>query len=398
MSKNKIFIIYHYLYPDEVVSSLHMTQLSIGLANNGYNVHTLSSNRSCRDPGQSFNRHEKKWNVNFNRIWRPDFKQSSFFGRIANSIFIQTNWLIFFIIDKIKTKDYPNFIILGTDPIFLFLLILPLKLIFPKTKFILWSFDLYPEAFIAKKNIKNLIYLKPILQITNFAYSKFNYIVDIGYCMRKRIMKYNNKNNFHTIVPWSVFEIENTKKSLIPKEISILYSGNLGEAHDIKNLLNFIELLGHKKDLKFFFNVSNEQRILLSKHINFKNIKNINFLNKTNDYITRLQKFDIHLVTLKKNWEGIVVPSKFFSSLSLAKPILYIGPTSSSIYKYIKNYDLGWAINIENINNDLFHFSDEYNNLKLINRKSRNCIDKYKSSFSKDIGLEKWMQILNKKY
>ncbi len=394
MDKKKIYLVYHYLYPDDVVSSLHFTQLAIELEKKGYIIETLSSNRSCRKSGQNYSKYEVKWNIHFNRMWRPDFAQSSFFGRIFNCIFLQVSWLIFFLKRKFIIRDKLDYVILGTDPIFLFILIIPLKLIFPKTKFILWSFDLYPDAYIAKKNIKNFFLLKPVIEITRYAYGKFNMIVDIGKCMREKILGYG-KYNFQTIIPWSIFEEDNIKNNFIKsKTLSILYSGNLGEAHDILNLIKLIKLLQNNQDIEFYFSLNIKQKLSFIKAIGNKNLNNVKFLDSTNDYIKRLKKFDIHLVTLKKEWEGIVVPSKFFSSLSLGKPVLYIGPKDSSISHDILTYDLGWTLNIENFDIEINKFVSEYKSIEILEKKSKNCIVTYNSLYSKKICINKWIKIL----
>ncbi len=274
---------------------------------------------------------------------------------------------------------------------------MPLKLIFPKTKFILWSFDLYPEAYIAKKNLKKIFFLKPIIKLTKIAYKKYDKIVDIGLCMRKRLTNYGN-NSFKTIIPWSIFEEKNIKKSFFnKKKISILYSGNLGEAHDISNLIKFIQLLGSYKKFKFYFSINNQKSIKLKKLFKSLKIDNAEFLNKTDNFIDRLKKFDIHLVTLKNNWDGIVVPSKFFSSLSLGKPVLYIGPASSSIYQNILDYDLGWAVDINNLEDQYNAFIDDFQNIEKIIKKSNNCSLVYNNFFSKEKCIKKWVSILKGK-
>lgn len=396
MDKIKIFIVYHYLYPDDVVSSLHFTQLALELKKKGYIVETLSSNRSCRKSRQNYSKYEVKWNIHFNRSWRPDFAQSSFFGRIFNSIYLQFSWLIFFLKRKFLIKDKIDHIILGTDPIFLHLIIIPLKFLFPKTKFILWSFDLYPDAYIAKKNIKNIFLLKPIIAITKYAYGKFNHIVDIGQCMREKILKYG-KYNFQTIIPWSIFEEDNIQNNFIKsKPLSILYSGNMGEAHDTLNLIRLIKLLQNNKMIEFYFSLNNKQKLSFIKALGNKNFNNVKFLDSTINYIQRLKKFDIHLVTLKKGWEGIVVPSKFFSSLSLGKPILYVGPKGSSISYDISRYDLGWTLNIENFDNEINKFAYECKSIEILEKKSNNCIVAYNTLYSKKICINKWIKILGK--
>jgi glycosyltransferase involved in cell wall biosynthesis len=58
----------------------------------------------------------------------------------------------------------------------------------------------------------------------------------------------------------------------------------------------------------------------------------------------RLSAADIHIVTLREEWTGIVVPSKFFGDLSLGRPVLFCGSPDSDIAHWIKEYRVGWIL------------------------------------------------------
>jgi len=38
---------------------------------------------------------------------------------------------------------------------------------------------------------------------------------------------------------------------------------------------------------------------------------------------------DVHLITMKPGWEGVIVPSKLYGALQTASPVLFIGPAES---------------------------------------------------------------------
>ena len=63
------------------------------------------------------------------------------------------------------------------------------------------------------------------------------------------------------------------------------------------------------------------------------------------------------------DWEGIVLPSKFFGIFKSNKPCLYIGPQKSDIAKLIKRNNLGVAF--ENGENPI----NIYNSFKLLPKK-----------------------------
>jgi len=58
----------------------------------------------------------------------------------------------------------------------------------------------------------------------------------------------------------------------------------------------------------------------------------------------RLAAADLHLVSLQPEWAGIVVPSKFFGSLAVGRPVLYAGPGDSEIARWVAEYDVGLTL------------------------------------------------------
>jgi hypothetical protein len=52
---------------------------------------------------------------------------------------------------------------------------------------------------------------------------------------------------------------------------------------------------------------------------------------------------DIALVILGPDMYGLGVPSKTYNILAAGKPVLFLGPKDSEIYRLIKSHDIGWA-------------------------------------------------------
>jgi hypothetical protein len=47
------------------------------------------------------------------------------------------------------------------------------------------------------------------------------------------------------------------------------------------------------------------------------------------------------MASLKPDWSGIVVPSKFFGSLAAGRPILFAGPEDCSVARWIRQHRVG---------------------------------------------------------
>jgi glycosyltransferase involved in cell wall biosynthesis len=58
----------------------------------------------------------------------------------------------------------------------------------------------------------------------------------------------------------------------------------------------------------------------------------------------RLEAADLHLLSLRAEWAGIVVPSKFFGSLAVGRPVVFAGPDDSEIARWIAEHELGFVL------------------------------------------------------
>jgi glycosyltransferase involved in cell wall biosynthesis len=53
---------------------------------------------------------------------------------------------------------------------------------------------------------------------------------------------------------------------------------------------------------------------------------------------------DVHMVSLRPEWSGIVEPSKFFAALAAGRPVIFAGPPDSLIGECIARHGVGWLL------------------------------------------------------
>ena len=111
---------------------------------------------------------------------------------------------------------------------------------------------------------------------------------------------------------------------------------------------------------------------------------------RTKDLEKRLAAADIHMVSLRTDWNGIVVPSKFFGSLAVGRPILFSGSDCNSLATYCQTYKIGYILSDETP--DLLH--GLLSNELLLQQLKENALDVYQKHFSKDIICQKWNCLL----
>lgn len=389
------------MYPDDVVSALHLDGLARDLANYGWDVEALPCNRGCRDETKRYSASERHNGVSYNRVWRPNFSQKSFFGRIANSAWMIIAWSLI----ALRPKDRrPDVVLIGTDPMFGLAAAIPIRLLRKDIKIAHWCFDLHPEAaFESGKQRESSFVAKVAKRVMRSAYRCCDLIADIGPCMRRRLRMYNHSAKELELTPWALKEPseplgvhESTRVELFgDAKLGLLYSGNFGEAHTFETLLALARELRGNQDVRFCFAVRGNRAEQLSAAVTAED-SNISFAGfaPIADLEKRLGAADIHLATLKPEWAGIAVPSKFFGSLSVGRPVLYSGPSNSAIAHWISKYKLGWVVGETTIQSIAEEIESLISNKADLAEIQRRCHTTYLELFSQATVTRLWAQHL----
>ena len=390
-------ILYHFMYPDDVVSALHLDGLAQDLAAKGWQVEALPCNRGCRDETRTYSPSETYRDVRYRRIWRPGFSQKSFLGRLANTLWMTAAWSRLALRPR---RQRPELIVVGTDPVFAAAAAIPLRFFAPGIKLAHWCFDMHPEAAVAGGLLPgHALSVRLARAIMWRAYRSFDLIADLGFCMRARLRRYGHRAVERELTPWALAEPKrpviydsDTRRELFgTARIGILYSGNFGEAHDCKNILVLARALRDTPEVHFCFAVRGNRASEIKRAVTSEDC-NISFAGfaPVQELEKRLGSADIHLVSLKQQWSGIAVPSKFFGSIASGRPILYSGPRESAIGKWISAHQLGWIIEPDTIPETARCIVGLIENGSYLAELQRHCHEIYQRHFSRRIVIEAW--------
>ena len=393
----RFLFIYHFFYPDSVVSARIFSDLAEGLAKHGHKVTVFTGNHMMRPP-KRLGAYEVWKDVSIYRFSRPSFSQYSNFGRLFNSFVLQLKWLVAFF----HCRREFDAVILGTDPQFACLMFPFLRLMNRKVRLIHWAFDIYPEAILVNSPCWMKVLARLTCPLVRFSYRFVNDMVDIGACMRELLLQYKHHARCATLTPWALAEPatipapdpEIRRQLFGEAKIGLLYSGTVGYAHDITR---FIELARECRrrniDAAFCFagygNCYAEQTAGITPEDT--NIRLAGFA--TEEELTkRLASADIHMVSLRPGWEGVVVPSKFFGSLAIGRPVCFDGSETSAISRWIRQFGIGSRlgdINAETI----AQLAENPARLQELKEKAFAC---YHDNFSRETVVRKWSELILK--
>jgi glycosyltransferase involved in cell wall biosynthesis len=358
----RLLVCYHFLHPNAVVSARMFTQLAEEQAQRGWTVTALTSNRAFDDPRVRYPARELHRDVDIVRVGRPPLDQRRPLPRLANSAWMIGAWAL-------RAPALPVFdaAIVGSDPAFAALLGAPLRALRPRAAIFHWCFDLYPEAIEAEGITAALGPIGPaaagaMKRVMSAAYRAYTAVVDIGPCMRARLDRYAGVRQHETLTPWALSEVPSEapldatvdstllelRRRLFPRaRLGLLYAGSMGRAHEFRALLALARACRARSgdDVGFCFVASGNRFEELRAEVTPAD-SNVHFAPFTGEeaLADRLQAADLHLVSLKPDWVGLVVPSKFFAALAAGRPVLFAGPASSAIASWISEHDVGLVL------------------------------------------------------
>jgi glycosyltransferase involved in cell wall biosynthesis len=130
--------------------------------------------------------------------------------------------------------------------------------------------------------------------------------------------------------------------------LQIVYSGNLGLAHDVGTMIAAMRDLRNDARFRFTFIGGGARRAELSAFTESESIPFVELL----PYVPRadlgssLGMGNIGLVTQREDCCGSVVPSKVYGLLAAGRPILFIGPAAATPARIIQKHKCGWHVSI----------------------------------------------------
>lgn len=397
----RITVLYHYYSPDDVVSARHFDGLCQGLAQRGWDVTVLPCNRGCRDERRSYPCREERNGVHVRRIWRPRLQQASTLGRIVNAAWMLAAWSTRALPGRGRR---PDVLLVGTDPMASVLVARLWRLLRPDVRLAHWCFDMYPEALVAAGMLPARSWTNRLLRrLVGAAYRCCDLVAELGPCMRQRLLQYGERPTV-TLVPWALVEPESlaapdpaVRQAMFgDARLGLLYSGNFGQAHTHREILDLARSVrGTSIRLAFAVRGNRVQQLRDDVGPADDNIRFLDFVPER-DLPAHLGAADVHLASLQPEWAGIAVPSKFFGSLAIGRPVLFAGAADCAIAGWVRQHGVGWVLTADNraaVADELRRLSDRPDELAALQQR---CHAVYHEHFAREKMLDRWDEELRR--
>ena len=275
---------------------------------------------------------------------------------------------LFFSIKKLSKVKYDYIIIFGTSPITVALIGINLSF-FTNSKVVLWVLDLWPDVLKDIGILKKNIYKNFLSSIVNFIYNKTDIILCQSETFFEKIQTSSKKILFYS---WpEEFNSKIKYKSTISDNLNIVFTGNMGQAQNLTEVMIAAKKLKHLNIYWNFIGGGRYRERLLS-YKNKHKLNKINFVEyqKLQNIKKYLESGDVFLLSLiKGDATSNTIPGKFQTYLLFKKPILCHADGITN--DYVKKFKLGLCSKPSDLNSLI------NNVLKFYKAKRKKNLEKY---------------------
>jgi glycosyltransferase involved in cell wall biosynthesis len=103
---------------------------------------------------------------------------------------------------------------------------------------------------------------------------------------------------------------------------------------------------------------------------------------------------DVHLVSMRPELEGLMLPSKIYGIASAGRPAVFVGDPNGEIARLLKEEQCGYAVAQGDSVALVKHLKGLANDASLCERMGRNARAMFERRFDKPIAMKAWRELL----
>lgn len=384
----RILLLNQFFWPDSAATSQLLTDVARGLAERGHDVYAIAG-----DSRYSVQSEDDFPAVTIIRVKSSHFRRGKL-GRVASYASFYAGAIV-----RVLSMPKPDLVLTLTTPPLISLVGTIAKMLRGSEHFI-WEMDVYPDVAVDLKYLRADGWVAHSTGIlADWSRRHADGIIALGECMRDRLKA-------RGVDPTRILVADNWAdgRSIVPQprpstrdgSLLLLYSGNLGLAHDLDTLTGAMLRLNRDSRFEFAFVGDGGRRNELASFIAEHSLTNV-FLRP---YVEReslgesLAAGDIGLVTQREECCGSVVPSKVYGLLAAGRPVLFIGPRDATPARIIERFHCGWHIecgDVTALTQLLLRLADKPDEVAVAGKLARHALEEH---FDLRIGVERIANIL----
>jgi glycosyltransferase involved in cell wall biosynthesis len=349
----RLIFLNRFFYPDHSATSQILSDLAFHLAASGADVHVITSQQLYDSPRASLAKKDMVNGVHVHRVATTGFGRSALWGRgIDYASYYGSMWRC-----ARSLVDRGDVLVAKTDP--------PLTSVVAmrvarerNARLVNWLQDIYPEAaaelgvpFMRGAVGRGLCHLRDL----SLQRAEANVVV--GHHMAQRVrLRGVSSERVHVIPNWSddehlcpIGRDENPLRQewALQHNFVVGYSGNLGRAHEFNTVLSAAERLRNHRHIVFLFVGGGHQFDQLAQEVKARGLHQMfRFIAYQPQELLKysLNVSDVHLISLKPELEGLIVPSKFYGIAAVGRPVISMTASDGEIARFVRQHECGLVI------------------------------------------------------
>lgn len=212
----------------------------------------------------------------------------------------------------------------------------------------IWEMDLYPDVAVALGVLAPRSPLTRVLEsLATYSRRNADGVIVLGPCMRDRVVAAGvPATRVYIADNWADGALVRPRPFPPSGRLVVLYSGNLGLAHDIHTIAGAMEVLSEDERFRFVFAGGGARRSELEETCRSRAIANVSWrpYQEWESLGAHLATCHVGLVTQTPASLGTLVPGKIYALMAAGRPLLFIGPREATAARIIERFGCGWQI------------------------------------------------------
>lgn len=343
----RVFILTELFHPISVSTGYYLTEIAAGLAEK---YETIAIVRNVCGAVVE----EKYRGVKVRRVGVAATRESCLWIRALYSAYFSV-CALWNVVARARTGDV---VVAVTNPPFL-PAVCALASMLTRSPLVVLLHDVYPQAAIAAGVIRDRGVRARICHgIQRWTLKKAGSVICIGRDMRDLVLgEFGLDETKVSVIPnWaeSPPTVDRASADVLPPSpgrFTILYAGNLGRTHDLKIILDCVQLFRGRADMEFLFVLAQEAPLMLRQACLDPDlpIRVSHMAADRDSQWSTLALGHVVLISFRPGMAGVSVPSRMYNAMAAGKPIIAIAEERSELSRVLMEGRIGWVVAPESV-------------------------------------------------
>jgi colanic acid biosynthesis glycosyl transferase WcaI len=414
--KKKVLIHSIVFSPDGVSTAYLYNDIALRFANEGFDVTVLTTTPHYNVVENELRKQPLKaklggvyYESDFNGIkvlHVPQKKFQSFFLRVAGFVY----WHFLSLILGLLQKNVS--LILSPSPPLTIGLVNVIIGFFKNAKVIYNVQEIYPDFLINQGNLTFKPAIKALKGLERFVYERSDAVTTIDSVFYQTIEgRFTDKSKLHIIPNFVDTEIyrplhegsASIDHELFPPKqgvLKLMYAGNIGHAQDWEPLIAVAREL-RELPVEFWVIGEGVMKVRLEEDIKLYRLQNIHLIPyQSREQMPALIAYaDLHFIFMSPQMDGQGFPSKVYTIMACAKPMLVISGKNTPLNNFLKGSDAAILIEADTLAEKTTlltaNLKDVLNDPTKLNRLASNGYETILKTYTKEAVTKQYVDLVN---